>query len=298
MVLPTGTAVLASIAGLIAVMTWRVREARGAVSLKKIVMPPLGMATGFCMFIAPPFRVPLLWALIAFAIGAVLLAWPLLATSRLVRDGDAIMMKRNGAFFAVVVFLAAIRYFARGYFDSIMTLEQTAGLFFVLAFGMIQRQDLPRQCMIKLIETASANVRAVLEATNPEAVAAVREAVDEVATAIRREALAPARGEEFQKTVDALTKLGPFPAEQVERALLDQGADMILIFAKAARWWPGWPPSFLFGNSNRSRTRWIAHWQRLNIPTRCPARIPMSRSSIRNRECGSSWPAAMAPPSA
>ena len=28
----------------------------------------------------------------------------------------------------------------------------------VLAFGMIQRQDLPRQCMIKLIETASANV--------------------------------------------------------------------------------------------------------------------------------------------
>jgi uncharacterized protein (DUF2336 family) len=105
----------------------------------------------------------------------------------------------------------------------------------VLAFGMIQRQDLPRQCMVKLIETASANVRAVLEATNPEAIAAVREAVDEVATAIRREALAPARGEEFQKTVAAITKLGPFPADVVERALLDQGADMILIFAKAAR---------------------------------------------------------------
>jgi membrane protein CcdC involved in cytochrome C biogenesis len=49
------------------------------------------------------------------------------------------MMKRSGAFFAVIVVLAAVRYFARGYFDSILTLEQTGGLFFVLAFGMILR---------------------------------------------------------------------------------------------------------------------------------------------------------------
>ena len=49
------------------------------------------------------------------------------------------MMQRSGAFFAVVVVLAAIRYFARGYFDSVMTLEQTGGLFFILAFGMILR---------------------------------------------------------------------------------------------------------------------------------------------------------------
>ena len=49
------------------------------------------------------------------------------------------MMRRSSAFFAVVVGLAAIRYFARGYFDSILTLEQTGGLFFILAFGMISR---------------------------------------------------------------------------------------------------------------------------------------------------------------
>jgi membrane protein CcdC involved in cytochrome C biogenesis len=120
-------------------MAWRIREGRTAVTVRKIIIPPLGMATGFCMFFAPEFRVPLSWALIAFAIGAVLLAWPLLATSRLVRDGDAIMMKRSGAFFLVVAALAAIRYFARGYFDNIMTLQQTAGLFFILAFGMILR---------------------------------------------------------------------------------------------------------------------------------------------------------------
>jgi membrane protein CcdC involved in cytochrome C biogenesis len=49
------------------------------------------------------------------------------------------MMQRSGAFFAVIVVLAAVRYLARGYFDSFLTLEQTGGLFFVLAFGMIVR---------------------------------------------------------------------------------------------------------------------------------------------------------------
>lgn len=130
---------MVSVVGLAGVLAWRVREGRTAVTTPKIIFPPLGMATGFSMFLVPAFRVPWTWALVAFLIGAVLLAWPLLATSRLVRTGDAIMMQRSGAFFAVVVVLAAIRYFARGYFDSVMTLEQTGGLFFILAFGMILR---------------------------------------------------------------------------------------------------------------------------------------------------------------
>ena len=138
-VLPSGTTVAGTLVGLIAVLIWRVREARGAVSVKKIVIPPLGMATGFCMFFVPAFRFPLTWAIGAFLTGAILLAWPLLATSSLRREGDAIMMKRSGAFFAVIIVLAAVRYFARGYFDSVLSLEQTGGLFFVLAFGMILR---------------------------------------------------------------------------------------------------------------------------------------------------------------
>lgn len=136
---PLATSAVGSVAGFVAVMAWRIREGRTAVTVRKIIVPPLGMATGFSMFFVPAFRVPWMWAAIAFLIGAVLLAYPLLATSRLVRDGDAIMMQRSGAFFAVVVVLAAIRYFARNYFDSIMTIQQTAGLFFVLAFGMILR---------------------------------------------------------------------------------------------------------------------------------------------------------------
>jgi membrane protein CcdC involved in cytochrome C biogenesis len=139
MAFPSGVAVLGSLVGLLAVLAWRVQEARGAVSLKKIVIPPLGMATGFSMFIVPAFRIPWTWAAVAFLIGAVALAYPLLLTSRLVRQGDVVMMERSNAFFAVILGLAAIRLLARGYFDTVLTIQQTGALFFVLAFGMIVR---------------------------------------------------------------------------------------------------------------------------------------------------------------
>src|ERR1035441_8691460 len=116
---PVITAVV-SLIGLCGVLLWRVREGRTAVTARKLLIPPMGMATGFCMFFVPAFRFPLTWAIGAFLTGAVVLAWPLLATSSLRREGNAIMMKRSGAFFAVIVVLAAVRYFARGYFDSIL----------------------------------------------------------------------------------------------------------------------------------------------------------------------------------
>ena len=139
MVFPTGTSIFVSLAGMAAVIAWRLRETRSAVSLKKIVIPPLGMATGFCMFFVPAFRIPWAWAGLAFLIGAVALAYPLLLTTRLVRQGDAVMMKRSSAFLAVILVLAAVRFFARGYFDTILTAQQTGALFFILAFGMIVR---------------------------------------------------------------------------------------------------------------------------------------------------------------
>ena len=135
--LPPIPSILAPAAGLIAVTMWRLREARSAVSLKKILIPPMGMATGFSMFVVPAFRVPWAWAGLAFVIGAVALAWPLLLTTRLERQGEAIMMKRSSAFLVVILVLAVIRFAARGYFDTILTTQQTAGVFFILAFGMI-----------------------------------------------------------------------------------------------------------------------------------------------------------------
>jgi membrane protein CcdC involved in cytochrome C biogenesis len=156
---------IVSLLGLCAVLLWRIREGRTAVTARKLLIPPMGMATGFCMFFVPVFRFPLTWAIGAFLTGAILLAWPLLATSSLRREGDAIMMKRSGAFFAVIVVLAAVRYFARGYFDSILTLEQTGGLFFVLAFGMILRWRLSLYLSYRALSSAQSPLAPALEET-------------------------------------------------------------------------------------------------------------------------------------
>jgi membrane protein CcdC involved in cytochrome C biogenesis len=137
MQLPAETSIFVSLAGLVAVTTWRLREIRSAVSLKKILIPPLGMATGFSMFFVSAFRIPWAWAAAAFILGATALAYPLLRTTRLIRRGDAIMMQRSGAFLAVLFILGALRFLARGYFDTILSVQQSAGLFFILAFGMI-----------------------------------------------------------------------------------------------------------------------------------------------------------------
>jgi len=125
-----------------------------------------------------------------------------------------------------------------------------------------QRSDIPRHYFLKLLESASAEVRAKLEAANPQAAAAIRDTVDDVATAMQREARetsseysaaartaarrfrrqpvteanvhAPAHAQEFERTAVALAKLGNFPIDLVERALLDEGEDMVLILARAA----------------------------------------------------------------
>ena len=137
MVLPPISSLVASLFGLAAVTVWRLHESRRAVTLKKIIIPPLGMATSFSMFIMPAFRVPWAWAATAFLIGAVALSIPLVMTTRLERQGDAVMMRRSNAFLAVLFGLAAVRFLARGYFDTVLTVQQSAGIFFILAFGMI-----------------------------------------------------------------------------------------------------------------------------------------------------------------
>jgi uncharacterized protein (DUF2336 family) len=131
-----------------------------------------------------------------------------------------------------------------------------------LALTVAERSDIPHQCFLRLLETASAEVRRRLEASNPEAVQAIRDTVAEVAGTKQREAResspgyvsaardfrhlhrghrlsetnvhAPARSQQFEKTAVALSMLGLLPIEIVERALLDKGTEMILILAKAA----------------------------------------------------------------
>jgi len=131
-----------------------------------------------------------------------------------------------------------------------------------LTLALGRRTDIPRQYFLKLLETASFSVRAELEARNPQAAEAIRDTIDIIATTMQRAAReasqehatavretnrrsnvspiteasvhAAARAQEFEKTAIALARLGRFPLDLVERALLDEGEDMVLLLAKAA----------------------------------------------------------------
>ncbi len=129
--------VIPSLAGAAAVLVWRVRETRRPVTASKIIIPPLGMSTGFSMFAYPPARIPLSWGVLAFALGALLLSYPLIKSSRLYHDGERVMLQRSRAFLAILLVLVAVRFAARAYIESLVTPMQTGGIFFVLAFGMI-----------------------------------------------------------------------------------------------------------------------------------------------------------------
>jgi uncharacterized protein (DUF2336 family) len=125
-----------------------------------------------------------------------------------------------------------------------------------------RRSDIPRQCFLRLLETASAEVREKLEAANPQAAREIRETIAEVAGTMQREVRdasrrhkvaardarhlfrshrlsevnvhAAACAQQFAKTAAALSMLGPFPIDLVERVLIDKGAESVLILAKAA----------------------------------------------------------------
>ena len=129
----------AAIVGALFILAWRIRESQRAVTTSSIVIPPLGMSTGFSMFAVPAFRVPLSWGVSAFVLGALVFAYPLLATTRLRRDGDVVMMRRSRAFIFILLGLVALRLLLRDYVGTLLSPARTAGLFFILAFGMIVR---------------------------------------------------------------------------------------------------------------------------------------------------------------
>jgi len=130
---------LAPVVGGAGVLVWRWHETRTPVTAKSIVIPPLGMATGFCMFFAPQMRVPWTWGLTAVVLGAVLLAIPLIRSSRLERAGDVVMMRRSQGFLLILLGLLALRIGLHEWVGRYVSPTQTAALFFLLAFGMIVR---------------------------------------------------------------------------------------------------------------------------------------------------------------
>jgi membrane protein CcdC involved in cytochrome C biogenesis len=131
------TTIVGTLVGAAVVLVWRIRETRSPVTARKLIAPPLGMATGFGMFVLPEMRVPVLWGLAAFAAGVVFLSQPLIRTSELTREGGVVLMRRSKAFLWILLGLVAVRLALRAYVEQYVSTTQTAALFFLLAFGML-----------------------------------------------------------------------------------------------------------------------------------------------------------------
>ena len=128
------TAVIIAFA--LSVIAVRLRAQKRPTSARKIAMPPLGMSTGFLMFLSPVMRIPYSYAIAAFLAGC-LFSLPLIASSRMeLVDGD-IYLKRSSAFVIVLLALLVIRVALHSYIERYITIPQTGAVFFILAFGML-----------------------------------------------------------------------------------------------------------------------------------------------------------------
>jgi uncharacterized protein (DUF2336 family) len=131
-----------------------------------------------------------------------------------------------------------------------------------LATEVGMRRDIPRQHFLLLLDKASNEVRARLAAENPQASTAIEGVLAEVVGGIRNDArnASPdfaaaqaaverqnrirrigeaeiyqyAKARKFEETAIALSILCDTPIDVVERALLDPGAEIVLILAKVA----------------------------------------------------------------
>jgi membrane protein CcdC involved in cytochrome C biogenesis len=100
------------------------------------MIPPLGMSTGFLMFLAPQMRVPWIYALAALTAG-LFLSYPLIATSHMQKIDGYIYLKRSKSFIIILLTLLVLRLILHSYVEEYVTIPQTGALFFILAFGMI-----------------------------------------------------------------------------------------------------------------------------------------------------------------
>lgn len=123
----------------VAVLFIRLKASRRPVSVKKIVIPPLGMTTGLIMFVVPETHIPILWGVIAFALGWLLFSYPLIRTTKFEQIDGEIYAERSRSFILILIGLLVVRLLLHEVVEQYVSVMQTGALFFLLAYGMIIR---------------------------------------------------------------------------------------------------------------------------------------------------------------
>ncbi|MEW9676155.1 cytochrome c biogenesis protein CcdC [Lentibacillus sp. L22] len=114
----------------------RLKASKKPASVKKIILPPIFMSTGACMFFIPEFRVPWVQVLEALIVGMIFSIF-LIKTSKFEIKEDDIYLIPSRSFVFILFGLLAVRMVIKLIIGSTISLGETSGMFFLLAFGMI-----------------------------------------------------------------------------------------------------------------------------------------------------------------
>lgn len=117
----------------------RLKASRRPVTIKKIIIPPLGMTTGFGMFIVPDMHIPVLWGVAAFAVGWLFFSYPLNRSTQFELIDGEVYAKRSRGFAYILIGLLALRLVLHEVVEQYISVLQTGSVFFLLAYGMILR---------------------------------------------------------------------------------------------------------------------------------------------------------------
>jgi membrane protein CcdC involved in cytochrome C biogenesis len=133
----------------------RFKASSTPVTIKKIIMPPLGMSTGFFMFVAPFTHIPLWWAVISLVIGWFLFSYPLIRSTHFKIVDGQVFAERSRSFIFILLGMLAVRMLLHQIIEQYISIPQTGALFFILAFGMIVRWRIFMYKEYKLIVQSS-----------------------------------------------------------------------------------------------------------------------------------------------
>ncbi len=114
----------------------RLKANKKPASAKKIILPPLFMSTGFFMFLYEPARPAFLQVIEALAVG-MLFSILLIKTSKFEIRDNQIYLKRSKAFAFILIGLLVARIAFKLLIGDAINIEELAGMFFLLAYGMI-----------------------------------------------------------------------------------------------------------------------------------------------------------------
>ena len=116
----------------------RFRNIKKPAVAKKIILPPLFMATGASMFILPMFR-PTLPELVSSIVMGMLFSIILIKTSTFEIRDNQIYLQRSKMFIVAFIGLVALRMIVKVILAETIQIDpaQMSGIFFLLAFSMI-----------------------------------------------------------------------------------------------------------------------------------------------------------------